>query len=226
MRLSCSQCGAELAVLETDFYLRCPYCEATILVTAPEDAPWLVTTAVGEGHVRKLFPSGTVHSAELLYFPYLETGEGLSPAFSQPYEVLEDYRPPAGDRVVFSDDMVQPEQMIPTDPDKTAECPEGARLVMHPFFMVMLKTAGYSEGVLVDGVSGKALSESPLGGEEAAGRRPSTIFALTLAGALVLSLPVYFLAKSSGADWGGRVMVAFILSFLGAGVTLYLLRRD
>lgn len=225
MRLSCTQCGAELAVLETDFYLRCPYCEATIMVSAPEDAPWLVTTAVGESDVLKLFPPDTVASTELMYFPYLEASGGLTPAFSQPYEVLDGYHPPAGDRVVFSDDMVEPEQMVPTDPDKTEEYPEGARIVMHPFFMVMLKTAGYSEGLLVDGVSGKALSESPLAVTEAAGRKPSAIFGLTLAGALVLSLPVYFLAKSSGADWGGRLMVALILSVLGAGVTLYLLRR-
>ena len=170
MKISCTQCGAEHLVMESDFYLRCPFCDARIVVSLPRGTPAMVRTSVSEEYVRRLFPPGMVLSVRLLYFPYIETGNGasrsLAPCFSQPWQELDSYRPPDGDRMVFDESMAEPGGIIPFDREML-DSAEG-RLVLHPFFVVMLKLTGYSEGMLVDGVSGNALGDIPSEQDETA----------------------------------------------------------
>ena len=222
MKISCSQCGAGLTVLETDYYLRCPYCEANITITTAEDLPFIVVPAAGEEVVRRLFPSGSIRDLELRFFPYSDQGAGLSPAFSQPFPEMEGYVPPAGDRKVFSESLASPDQIIPID-DDLLEDAGGRRggTVLHPFYLVMLDTEGFSQGVLVDGVSGKVVGDSPLEGNDAP-RIPSRIFLRSLLLGLPAAALVYWLLAAAGTG-GSTLAVLTLLAAAGgswAGMTL------
>lgn len=228
MRIKCSQCGFEHIVMESDFFLRCQYCDSRILVETPRGTPVMIRATTTDESVRRLFPPGMVVSLERKYFPYLETGEGGSrtmvPCFNQPWQELDAYRPPDGDRVVFDDSMAEPGEMIPLDRDLLED--SRGRLVLHPFFVVMLKLQGYSEGMLVDGVSGRLLGEVPLTAEEPGGDRSiEKLFLKVLAGGLAISVPVYFLGKSLDFStiprfWFNIAVVAFLgamIYFRGKG---------
>lgn len=199
MRITCSQCGSEQVVMESDFLLRCSYCGSRIMVQTPAGTPAMVRAAVDEETARRAFPPGMVISIERRYFPYLETGEGSSrsrvPCFSQPWQELDTYRPPDGDRVVFDESMAVPGDIIPLDRD-LLESTEG-RLVLHPFFVVMLRLPGYSEGMLVDGVSGRLLGEVPLqDGGKADDRGLGKLFLAVLALGMLVSVPAYILGST------------------------------
>ncbi len=216
MKISCSQCGAELTVLETEYFLRCPYCEASITVTAAENLPFIVVPAVGEEVARRLFPTGALAELELRYFPYSDEPSGLTPVFSQPFPELDDYRPPAGDRKVFSDELADPAQVIPIDEDILRERSlERSSTVLYPFYLAMLKLEGFSQGVLVDGVSGRIVGDNPLEGE-AAPEVPSRTFLLGLLPGVPCAALVYWLAGSAGAGGGGRTLLTLIAAAAGS----------
>ncbi len=204
VKIRCTQCGSRQVVLESNFFLRCPYCDARIIVDPPENTPALVEPSVSEEHVRRLFPSGKVSSVAIKFFPYLETGTSsarkLQPCFSQPWQDLEDYLPPSGSMKVFDESLVTPDQLIPFNRD-TAEGSSG-RVIFHPLYIVMLNLEGYSEGLLVDGVSGKLIGELPILGEQSDPKKNlNRIFLLTLAAGLVLTFPIYFLTKNLDMSW-------------------------
>ncbi|OPL18934.1 MAG: hypothetical protein AVO35_03115 [Candidatus Aegiribacteria sp. MLS_C] len=199
MKIICPQCGSEHVVMESDFLLRCPYCDSRIMVETPAGTPAMVRTAVTEESVRRLFPPGMVVSMVLRFFPYLETGEGSSrsriPCFSQPWQELDSYTPPDGDRLVFDESMAAPGDIMPLDRDLLEST--GGRLVLHPFFVVMLRLQGYSEGMLVDGVSGRLLGEVPLKED---GRTDDLslekLFLTVLALGMLVSVPAYVLGST------------------------------
>jgi hypothetical protein len=221
MRISCSQCGAELTVMETEYYLRCPYCEASITVTTVEDLPFIVVPSVGEEAVRRLFPAGAIAELELRYFPYADIPAGPLPVFSQPFPELEEYRPPAGDRKVFSDELADPDQTIPIDEDILGEHDlQRGSTVLHPFWLVMLKMEGYGQGVLVDGVSGRIVGGNPLEGE-ASPEVPSRTFLYSLLLGVPCAAVVYWLAGSAGAGGG---TTAFLTLLAAAGGSFGALR--
>jgi hypothetical protein len=199
MKVNCTQCGAEHLVMESDFFLRCPFCDARIVVSFPSGTPAMVKASVSDEYVRRLFPPGMVLSLKLLYFPYIETGSGSSrdlvPCFSQPWQELDSYRPPDGDRVVFDESMAEPGEIMPFDRDMLDRA-EG-RLVLHPFFVVMLKLPGYSEGMLVDGVSGNPLGDIPSEQEETSdGKSLDRLFFKALLAGLLVSIPLYLLSST------------------------------
>jgi ribosomal protein S27E len=208
MKVNCSQCGSEQLVMESDLFLRCPYCDARIMVCTPAGTPAMVGTSVSEEYVRRLFPPGMVMSMERKYFPFLETGDSTSreliPCFSQPWQELDSYRPPAGDRKVFDESMAEPGEIIPIDRELADRV--GGRLVLHPFFVVMLKMQGYGEGVLVDGVSGKMLTDPPMDNVNSkAGDELGKLFLKTLLTGLVVSVPLYLLSISLDFSWISRI---------------------
>ncbi len=204
MKISCTQCGAEQVVLESNFFLRCPYCDARIIVDPPENTPALVEPAVSEEYVRRLFSSGVVSSVEVKFFPYLEkvlsSGREIQSCFSQPWQELEDYIPPSGDRKIFDKSLAEPDQLIPFDRDMAEE--SGSRVIFHPFYVVMLKLEGYGEGLLVDGVSGKIIGEPPVIEEQNdSGQNLYRTFLITLAAGLIFTVPIYFLTKDFDESW-------------------------
>lgn len=226
MKVSCSQCGAEHTVLESEFYLRCPYCDATILVNPPESIPVLVAPGVTSEEASRLFPSGSVSSVELRYFPYLEgeEGKGLRPCFSQPWSELDGYAPPAGDRRIFDRSLTDPEQLIPFDREMEET---GGKIVYHPFLILMLRLEGYAEGVLVDGVSGRLLGESPLAEPQQGSVMTYTgLFLRVLAGALAASIPVYLIMKLLGADGPLSFLVSLLLAAPAGILVMNRLERE
>jgi hypothetical protein len=228
MKVSCTQCGAELTVLETDYYLRCPYCEASITVTAAEDLPFIVVPAAGEEAVRRMFPAGAISELELRFFPYLDGGGGLRPVFSQPFPELEDYVPPAGDRKVFAESLAGPDQIIPIDDDLLEDTGSGrGSTVLHPFYLVMLGMEGFSQGVLVDGVSGKVVGDNPLEGGTAP-ELPSRVFLRSALVGIPAAALVYALLASAGTG-GGTLAFLTLLTAAGgswAGMSLLGVRED
>lgn len=228
MKVSCSQCGSEQVVLDSDFFLRCPYCDSRIVVNPPPTAPLMVTTSVTAEDVRRMFPPEAVTGLELKYFPYLETfGSGSRnrvPCFSQPWPDLEDYIPPDGDRKVFDESLAEPGQMIPFNREQ-AQLNEG-RLVFHPFFVVMLKLKGYGEGVLVDGVSGKVPGglPAPAGEEERPAGLRSLFFKSLLAG-LAVSVPVYLVSRSLSLAVTSQIWIYLVMILLATAVYYGKFRR-
>lgn len=218
MKINCTQCGAEQVVIESNFFLRCPYCDARIIVDPPENTPALVEPAVSEEYVTRLFPSDMVSSVEMKFFPYLEkvpsSGREIHPCFSQPWQELEDYLPPSGDRKIFDECLAEPDQLIPFDRDMAEE--SGSRIFFHPFYVVMLRLEGYGEGLLVDGVSGKLISESPLMEDDKDSvQKLYRTFLTTLAVGLVFTVPIYFLTKDLDQSWHSWIwnfMVIIILA--------------
>jgi len=208
MKINCPQCGAEQVVIESDFFLRCPYCDARIIVDPPEDTPELVSSAVTEEYVRRLFPPGMVSSVEMRYFPYLETGisssSSIQPCFSQPWQELEDYLPPSGNRKVFDESLVEPDQVIPFDRDMLEE--NRGRVIFHPFYIVMLKLEGYGEGLLVDAVSGQIIGESPVMEDKSDSEQSLfKTFLRTLLAGLILTIPIYYLTRNLDFSWLSRI---------------------
>jgi len=204
MKINCTQCGAEQVVIESNFFLRCPYCDARIIVDPPENTPALVEPSVSEEYVRRLFPSAMVSSVETKFFPYLETGissdRKLLRCFNQPWQELEDYLPPSGDMKVFDESLAEPDQLIPFDRDMAFD--SSGRVIFHPFFVVMLNLEGYDEGLLVDAVSGMVIGEPPVTEEQKdSGQNLYRMFFLTLAAGLVLTIPIYFLTNDLDESW-------------------------
>ncbi len=224
MKINCTQCGAEHIVIESDFFIRCPYCDARIVVDPPADTPELVMASVSEEYVRRLFPPGMVISSEKKYFPYCETdqsltGKTLISCFSQPWQELEDYSPPAGDRRIFDESIAEPCEFIPFDRDQIDEA--SVRIIFHPFYIVMLKLEGYSEGVLVDAVSGQLLGESPVMDDTASKEmKLHKLFFLTLIAGLAISIPVFLLLTNIGLSWLSRTWLSAIILVVIAG-TIY-----
>ncbi len=222
MKIRCTQCGSRQVVLESNFFLRCPYCDATIIVEPPENTPALVEPSVSEEFVRRLFPSGMVSSVTMKFFPYLETGTSsarkIQPCFSQPWQDLEDYLPPSGNMKVFDESLAEPDQLIPFNRDMAEE--SSGRVIFHPFYVVMLNMEGYSEGLLADGVSGMLIGELPIREEQSdAKKNLNRTFLLTLAAGLVFTFPVYFLTKNLDRSalsgiWTYMVIIPLIVALL------------
>ena len=202
-------------VIESDFFLRCPYCDARIVVDPPADTPKIVMASVTEEYVKRLFPPGMVISLEKKYFPYYEadqslTGKTLTSCFSQPWQELENYSPPAGDRRVFDESIAEPCEFIPFDRDQIDEA--SVRIVFHPFYIVMLKLEGYSEGVLVDAVSGLLLGESPVMDDTVSKEMElRKLFFLTLVAGLAVSIPAFLFLRNMDISWLSRTWLSAII---------------
>ena len=222
MKISCTQCGAEHTVIKSDSFLRCPFCDARIVVDPPVHTPEIVMHSVDEEYVKRLFPPGMVISIEMKYFPYSESDRSLTcrtikPCFSQPWQDLEDYSPPAGDRRIFDVSAALPREFIPFDRDQIEEASAG--IVFHPFYIVMLKLDGYSEGVLVDAVSGQLLGESPIKDDpEFRDMELRKLFFLVLIAGLAVSIPVFLLLRNIGISWLSRTWFSVIILLLLASV--------
>lgn len=222
MKINCTQCGAEHMVIESDFFLRCPYCDARIVVDPPADTPKIVMASVSTEYVERLFPPGMVISLDKKYFPYYEedqslTGKTLISCFSQPWQELEGYTPPAGDRRVFDKSIAEPCEFIPFDRGKIDEV--SVRIVFHPFYIVMLKLEGFSEGVLVDAVSGQLLGESPVLYDTASKEMElQKLFFLTLVAGLAVSIPAFLLLKNMDVSWIFRTWFHVLILLVFAGV--------
>jgi len=215
LRVSCTQCGAGHTVLESDFFLMCPFCDARIVVNPPANTPVIVVPSVSPEYAARLFPPGAVSSTALRYFPFLEESgrSGLRPCFSQPWSELDGYTPPAGDRRLFDESLADPEQIIPFD--REMEVAGKGRIVFHPFLVVMLRLEGYDEGVLVDGVSGNLLGGSPLDrSAQESGRSLSSLFLSFLAAGLAAALPVFFIVKALDAGRTPAAMAALLAAAL------------
>ncbi len=214
MKIKCTQCGAQQLVIQSDFFLRCSYCDSRIIVDPPEDSPALVESCVSEEHVRRLFPSGMVSSVQKMYFPYLETatssGRETRLCFNQPWLELADYIPPSGDRKIFDEDLADPGQLIPFDRDVVEG--SGGRVVFHPFYIVMLELEGYGEGLLVDAVSGKLISDPPVIADHSdSDRKLFRTFFITLAVGLLFTVPIYLLTKNMDLSWLSRVWTFIVI---------------
>ncbi|MCD4701949.1 MAG: hypothetical protein K8S24_08860 [Candidatus Aegiribacteria sp.] len=227
MKINCTQCGSQQIVIESNFFLRCPYCNARIIVDPPENTPAMVEPSVSEEYVRRLFPSGMVSSMEMKFFPYLETGTSsdrkIQHCFSQPWQDLEEYLPPSGNMKVFDESLAEPDQLIPFDRDMAEE--SSGRVIFHPFFIVMLNLEGYSEGLLVDAVSGRVIGEPPVTKEQAdSGKKLYRTFFLTLAAGLAFTLPIYILSKSLDEVWLSRIWKLMFIIPLALGFHHFIIK--
>jgi hypothetical protein len=214
-------------VLETDFFLRCPFCDASLVVNPPGNTPVMVVPTVSPEDAARLFPSGGVSSIELRYFPFFEEEEGhtLRSCFRQPWDEMVGYIPPAGDRRLFDESTTLPEQILPFD--REIEGKGTGRIVFHPFFIVMLRLEGYGEGVLVDAVSGHLLGGSPL---DRSGPSPTgSLFRLFLpvfAGGLSAALPVFFLMRALDAGRTPAALAAVLSAALAGRLVTRLMDRN
>ncbi|MEN8209999.1 MAG: hypothetical protein ABFR50_12195, partial [Candidatus Fermentibacteria bacterium] len=200
---------------------------ARIIVDPPENTPALVEPSISEERARRLFPSGMVSSVVIKYFPYLETGTSsarqLQQCFSQPWQDMEDYLPPSGKMKVFDESLVTPDQLIPFNRDLASD--SSSRVIFHPFYIVMLNLEGYSEGLLVDSVSGKLIGE--ITAPEDRGdpvKNLNRLFLLTLAFGLVFAFPIYFLTKNLDRSTLSGIWTYIVIIPLAAALIYYRLK--
>ena len=228
MRIQCTQCGAEHSVTERDFFLRCTYCDSTLIVNPPLNTPAMVIPAVTEEDVRRLFPPGMVESVSLKYFPYFDpeghpADHDLTPCFNQPWQELETYSPPDGDRRIFDQDMGDPDEFIPFDRDMLDD--EPGKVVFHPFYILMLRLEGYNEGLLVDAVSGHPVGDPPVSADTAEKEGElKRLFLKTLLLGLCISVPAFFIFRAIGLSWLNSAWLQIIFIGLIAAGSYYLKR--
>jgi DNA-directed RNA polymerase subunit RPC12/RpoP len=215
VKVSCSQCGASIPVLDRDFYLRCPHCDARILIREPGESVLITRPAVEEDRVRRLFPSGAGVRARLRYFPYVRDGIRAFPFFNQPVSELGGYSPPAGDAAPFDTDLVEPDQLIPLLDD-----PGGNSIVYHPFYVVT--SEGKPDAVYIDAVTGQTVSGWRMPGGKSA--RPSENFVKALAIGLAASVCAYAGTLALGWDAASGLGASIVASF-GSVAVIYATRR-
>jgi len=228
MKIKCTQCGAEHSVTERDFFLRCTYCDSRLIVNPPASTPALVIPSVTEEDVRRLFPPNSIESVTLKYFPYFDpeghsADHDLKPCFNQPWQELETYSPPDGDRRIFDQDMGEPDEFIPFDRDMLDDQP--GTVVFHPFYILMLRLEGYNEGLLVDGVTGRPVGELPIQSDEMErDGQLRRLFMKTLLIGLCASVPAFFLFRAIGLSWLNSAWLQIIFVVLIAAGSYYLKR--
>lgn len=157
MKLQCKQCGATLAITSPDAFVCCPYCGAKAVVSGYTGANFLHRPVLDEKDVIRLYPSGSVASVSLYWFPF--DSDTLNGVFTQPYTEMENYLPPSADRRVWDEATVQG-KIIPVDPDLLGD----SGVVYHPFWVAI--SASTFQGAMVDGVTGRKLGESAKSGKE------------------------------------------------------------
>lgn len=214
MKVRCSQCGASLAVLEKEFYLRCPNCGARNLLRSPGENALLVLPARTEDQIRRLFPAGADLRMELRFYPYREVAGHLQPFYNHPVPELAGYVPPAGATTIFSEDAVDPDDIIPM-----AEEPSGSRVVFHPFYVVYSTDKTIENAVHIDAVSG--LRPGPGAGPGGSGASlPSRSFFIVLAFGVAFSAVVYLLAVIAHASTPTAMALSIVAAFAGSMVAV------
>jgi DNA-directed RNA polymerase subunit RPC12/RpoP len=222
MKVRCTQCGASLRVLGTDFYLRCPYCEASVVVRETGIMPSIVDPVMDTAGVERLFPPGIVESTAVRFFPYVLREGEEAPVFSQPFDELTGYVPPAGDRKVWDDDLVEPESLIPVSPDLAGE---DEAVVYHPFFLVMLRGSGFSSGVLVDGISGRILGDYGPTPENTKPERSRDTALRALAVGIVPSALVFILTHGGSTGMFGGALFSAVAAAAAFVLYVFLTRK-
>lgn len=207
MRVTCTQCGAELRVTDLDFLLRCPSCEARLVVETPPGTVLLARPVLcREDAVRRL-PSRSVLDARLQWFPFVKQDGRMIPAFSQPRPELEGYQPPAAALVPLQSWDVQPEQLVPMSSG------DAGWTVYHPFWVITARASGYPDSLLVDAVGGGIPGGDPR--PRSPGPPPGKVFLRVLLPALAASSLSMLLL---GPAWSVPAAVA-------AGAAVFLARR-
>jgi DNA-directed RNA polymerase subunit RPC12/RpoP len=215
MKVRCSQCGASLAVLEREFYLRCPHCGARNLLRSPGESTLLVLPAKTEDQIRRLFPAGADLRTELRFYPYREVAGHLQPFYNHPVPELAGYVPPAGAATIFSEDAVDPDDLIPM-----AEEPSGSRVVFHPFYVVYSTDTTTESAIHIDAVSG--LRPGPGAGPGGSGAfPPSRSFFTVLAYGVAFSALVYALAIISRASTPTAMALSIVAAFAGSLIAVF-----
>lgn len=191
MKLKCTQCGAFIAVTSPDAYVTCSYCDARAEVTGFTGQSFLHRPVLSEEDAVRLFPSGSVASASVYWFPY--NPSDLSVIFTQPYPEMEEYTPPSADRRMWEEKSAEG-SVIPVDPDLVGE--EG--VIYHPFWMLTDSSSG--QGIMVDAVSGVVIgasSEAPLSSNFNPFRTAAKAFAVAVIPALI----IFFLLRELSLFW-------------------------
>ena len=209
MKTSCSQCGAVLPVLRRDFYIRCPYCGASLMLDTGGLILMIASPVVHADSLSRIIPAVEPGNARLLYFPYIEKQDGsLEPCFAQPVPQLDGYRPPSSSISVLSPEDAGPDQLIPP-----AEEASGA-IVFHPFFEATTTLRGLPEMILVDAVTGTAIGCSGMDAAPAV-PPPSRSFIEILVLQAVLASAVFILSRLAGADGQGGFSASIIACMVG-----------
>lgn len=204
MKTSCSQCGAVLPVLRRDFYIRCPYCGASLMLDTGGLIMMLAAPVVTADSLPRILPLMEPGNSRLYFFPYIQKRDGsLEPCFAQPVPQLDGYRPPSSSVSVLSSDDASPDQLMPP-----AEEASGT-IVFHPFFQVTTTMRGLPETVLVDAVTGLLVGSNGMDTPPAM-PAPSRSFIEVLVLQALAAAAIFTLSRLAGADGqGGFTASAF-----------------
>lgn len=209
MKTSCSQCGAVLPVLRRDFYIRCPYCGASLLLDTGGLIMMLASPVVTADSLPRILPLMEPGNARLSFFPYIQKRDGLlEPCFAQPVSQLDGYRPPSSSVCVLSSGDAGPDQLMPP-----AEGASGT-IVFHPFFQVTTTARGLPETVLVDAVTGLVVGSNGMDTPPAV-PTPSRSFIEVLVLQALVAMAVFTLSRLAGADGQGGFTASAVACVVG-----------
>lgn len=207
MKLRCTQCGAYIAVTSPDAYVTCTYCGARAVVSGFTGQSFLHRKVLSREDVARLFPSGSIATASVYWFPY-DPGT-LERVFTQPYSEMEEYSPPSADRRLWNESEIS-DTIIPVDPDLAGE--QG--VIYHPFWVVINSSTG--QGTIVDGVSGTVVGD-PAASSECSGFNPYRESFKAFATGILPALLFFFLLKGVSIFWAsvfGMAAAVFAPSIL------------
>ncbi len=186
MKLQCKQCGALLAVTSPDAYITCLYCGAKSVVAGYSGNSFLHRPALNKNDILRLFPSDSVASVSLYWFPY--DTDTLHKIFTQPYTEMEHYSPPSADRRMWNESEVEG-TIVPVDPELVGE----AGVLYHPFWIAINTVS--AQGTIVDGVSSRKLG-APMHSGDKSSFEPVREALSAFIIALVPTIIVFFLLKN------------------------------
>ncbi len=209
MKTSCSQCGAVLPVLRRDFYIRCPYCGASLLLDTGGLVMMIASPVISADSLPRILPLMEPGNTRLSFFPYMQKPDGsLEPCFAQPVPQLDGYRPPSSSISVLSPEDAGPDQLMPP-----AEEASGT-IVFHPFFQVTSNTRGLPETILVDAITGMAVGSNGMDAVPAV-PPPSRSFIEILVPQALLAAAIFALSRLAGADGQGGFSASVVACTIG-----------
>lgn len=144
MKINCSQCGADLDVLEDDYFIDCPYCNTSLYLKAHKSFPhYIVSTSLQGKHIRQIIRDFNIrfnikaeikkYDTELFYFPFwkVEFTEPsqhfltIQPAMGSPFMWLNSFSLPGADLKFYSEKYLNKDDRVVEASKSYTELTEG-----------------------------------------------------------------------------------------------------
>jgi len=121
MKIKCSQCGANIDILEDEYFIDCPYCSTSLYLISHQSFPhYIVPASIQDRYIRQIIRDFNIrfnikaeiknYDTELFYFPFwkIEYADPsqhfliIQPAIESPFMWLNNFSLPGADLKFYS----------------------------------------------------------------------------------------------------------------------------